>query len=126
MAWLKETLFNILDLTFNCVILDLKGQAMPAVSSTLTTGHPLRWPFLRHEEMKTEQENAEAMLDFWGELYDMAMRRGDQEALRNIPTDIYMLLGMRVKSGFADEFEESGCILSDGCERAFDPIALDG
>ena len=110
------------DLPINCAILDLKGQTLPKQ----TASHPIGWLFLRPKEMKSEEENAEAMLDFWGELYDMAMRRNDHEALRNIPTDIYMLLGMRVKSSFVNEFEENGSVFSDGCERAFDPVGLDG
>lgn len=75
----------------------------------------------------TQEENQAAMLEFWEDLIDLAMRRNDIEALRNIPTDIYMLLGVDFRGfmGEPSEWEEYGMVLADGCSRA-DPHILGG
>lgn len=76
--------------------------------------------------MKTQEENQQAMLDFWRELIELARWNKDTEALRNIPTDIYMLLGYDLQNflGMASEDEEEGYILSEGCYRT-EPIFYD-
>jgi hypothetical protein len=77
--------------------------------------------FFTPGEMKTQQENQQAMLDFWRELIDLARWNKDTDALRNIPTDIYMLLGYDVEAflGLPSEDEELGHVFASGCSRGY-------
>lgn len=66
------------------------------------------------------------MLDFWRELVDLARWNKDVDALRNIPTDIYMLLGYDIQNflGMPDIDEEEGYILAEGCYHT-EPVFYD-
>lgn len=146
MAWSSATLFDIRDCFSDYAILKLEGQVAPTASwkttplsprlercskagsgllgrsapeGLLNSSHPMRWLFCCLEEM-SEQENYNGMLEFWEDLITLANRREDYVALRNIPTDIYMMLGYDVKAmlGEASTDEQDGHILSDCCYRA--------
>lgn len=69
------------------------------------------------DKMDARTEQQEAMLEFWEDLIRLGVLREDWEALRNIPTDIYMMLGYDVRSfmGMPTEDEENGYVLSEGC-----------
>ena len=78
--------------------------------------------FLLPKEMSNNTQH-HALMELWREVIAMAIRDEDYDALRAMPVDLFILLGMHEPAVSMEV--ENGYLLADGCKRSFNPTELD-